>query len=79
MVSESLGQGVSFKVYYILTNDFQIFDFSVNDEFIDEYRDKFNRYIFDNYSVRKLYEMFSEIEFWDGKRFTSEPVMSNDN
>lgn len=74
---EFLGQHESFKVFYFLTNDFQVIDFSINDGTIVEYKEKFNRNIFDDYSVEELYEIFSKLEYWNGEEFVLEPVMSN--
>jgi len=76
-IGEYLGLDPSSKVYYTFTNEFKIIDFGVNDSFIANYNEKFNRNIFEDYPMEILYEKLSKLEYWNGEEFVSKPVMSN--
>lgn len=54
-------------------------DFTISDAFKYSYKRSVGRDFSADYPPEQLQKMFSDFRYWNGEKFVSEPVMSNQN
>lgn len=78
-VQYSLDSQKQLPVSLILNNEFNMVDFTISDAYKYNYKRLVGRDFNADYPPELLQKMFSDFRYWNGEKFVSEPVMSNQN
>ncbi|NHZ86115.1 MAG: hypothetical protein GWP19_09565, partial [Planctomycetia bacterium] len=79
IVRYNLDSQKQLSVSLILNKEFNIVDFTIPDAYKFNYKKLVGRDFSADYPPKQLQKMFSNFKYWDGEKFVSEPVMSNQN
>lgn len=79
IVKYNLDSQKQLSVSLILNNEFNMVDFTISDAYKYNYKRLVGRDFNIDYPPELLQKMFSDFRYWNGEKFVSEPVMSNQN